>query len=98
MRQPRRPKPDLRAAQAVAILDQHVFGRDFQAVEFELAMAAVLLRPHDRDAAHDAPARLVLVKEEGGEAAARSSEVRAIRMKCAAPSAPVMNHLRPRMM
>ena len=40
-------------------------------VEHELAMAAVLLRPHDRDAPHDAPAGLVAVIEEGGEPAAR---------------------------
>ena len=36
------------------------------------------------------------VEQEGGEARARgSSEVRAIRMKCGAVAAPVMNHLRP---
>ena len=58
-------------AQAVAFVHQHVLGRDFQTVEFELAMAAVLLRPHDRDAPHDAPARLVLVIEERGQPAAR---------------------------
>ena len=59
-------------------------------------MAAVLLRPHDRDAPHDAPARLVAVKEKGGEPLRRaSSEVRAIRMKCSATPAPVMNHLWP---
>ena len=32
-----------------------------------LAVAAVLFRPHDRDAAHDAPARLVAVEHECGE-------------------------------
>ena len=71
MREPRRAEPDLRGAQAVALVHQHVFARHFEAVEFELAMAAVLLRPHDRDAAHDAPAGLVLVKEKRGEAVAR---------------------------
>ena len=71
VRQPRRTEPDLRDAQAVAVIHQHVFVRDFEPVEFELAMAAVLLRPHDRNAAHDAPAGLVLVIEERGEAAAR---------------------------
>ena len=33
-------------------------------------MAAVLLRPHDLDAAHDAPAGLVLVEQERGDALA----------------------------
>ena len=71
MGQPRRAEADLRRAQTVALGHQHVLHRDFQPVEFELAMAAVLLRPHDRNAAQDAPAGLVLVIEEGGEAAAR---------------------------
>ena len=95
MRQPRRTKPDLDDLEAVAEAAEHVVVGDFEAVEFELAMAAVLLRAHDLDAAHDAPARLILVKEKGGEPPRLSSEVRAARMKCAAPSAPVMNHLRP---
>jgi hypothetical protein len=34
-------------------------------------VTAVLLRPHDRNAAQDPPARLVAVIEEGGEAAPR---------------------------
>ena len=68
---------------------------DFKAVELELAMAAMLLRPHDLDAAHDAPAGLVLVNRNVVMPLRLSSEVRAARMKCAAPSAPVMNHLRP---
>ena len=67
MREPRRAEPDLRHLQAVADIHQHVLVRDFEPVELELAMAAVLLRSHDPDAAHDAPARLVLVKEERGE-------------------------------
>ena len=45
--------------QAVADVHQHVLVGDLEAVELELAMAAVLLRPHDLDAPHDAPARLV---------------------------------------
>ena len=44
---------------------------NLEAVELELAMAAVLLRPHDRNAPHDAPARLVAVEQERGEALAR---------------------------
>ena len=47
MRQPRRAEPDLRDLQAVADAEQHVVVGDFEAVEFELAMAAVLLRSHD---------------------------------------------------
>ena len=59
-------------------------------------MAAMLLRTHDPDAAHNLPARLVPVEQERRQAVRGSSEVRATRMKCAASSAPVMNHLRPR--
>src|SRR4029079_14529535 len=40
-------------------------------IEFELANAAVLLGPHDRNAAHDAPAGIVTMVEKGGEPAAR---------------------------
>src|SRR4030095_11361338 len=40
-------------------------------LEEKLAVAAVLLRPHDRNASQDAPARLVAVIEEGGEPAPR---------------------------
>ena len=42
----------------------------FEPVELQLAMAAMFLRPHDLDAAQDAPARLVGMEEEGGEAVA----------------------------
>ena len=54
----------------VADAEQHVLVGDFEAVEFELAMPAMLFRPHDLDAAHDAPAGLVAVIEKGGEPAA----------------------------
>ena len=70
MGQPRRAEPDLRDFQPVADTEQNVFVGDFKAVEFELAMAAVLLRTHDADAADDAPARLVAVIEKRGEPAA----------------------------
>src|SRR3974390_1940657 len=71
VREARRSETDLRHTQAVAFLHQHVFLRHFEAVIFDLAMTAVLLRTHDRDAAHDAPARLVLVIEERGQPAPR---------------------------
>src|SRR5262245_43559961 len=71
MGEPRRPEPDLGDAQAIADLHQHVLLGHFQALEEKLAVAAVLLRPHDRNAAQDAPARLVAVIEEGGEPAPR---------------------------
>ena len=71
MRQPRRAEADLRRLQPVADLHQHVLVGDLQPVEFQLAMPAMLLRAHDRDAAHDAPARLVGVEQEGGQAVAR---------------------------
>ena len=70
MRQPRRAKPDLRAFEAVADTEQDIFVSDLKAVEFEFAMPAMFLRPHDVDAADDAPARLVAVIEKGGEPAA----------------------------
>ena len=44
---------------------------DLEPVELELAVSAVLLRSHDRDAAHDAPAGLVAVEQERGQALAR---------------------------
>ena len=44
MGQPRRPEPDLGAFEAVADIEQDVFISDFKAVEFELAVSAVLLR------------------------------------------------------
>ena len=53
------------------IAHQHVLVGDLEPVELQLAMAAMLLRPHDRDAAHDAPAGLVVVEQERGEALAR---------------------------
>ena len=95
MRQPRRTEPDLGDLQSVADAEQYVVVGDFEAVEFKLAMPAVLLRTHDGDAAHDAPARLIAMIEEGGEPRRLSSDVRATTMKCAASAAPVMNHLRP---
>ena len=60
-----------RDAQAVADVEQHVVVVDLEAVEFELAVAAVLLRAEDADAAHDPPAGLVAVIEERREAAPR---------------------------
>src|SRR5262249_41408091 len=65
--EPRRPQPDLGDAEPVADLEQHVLVRHFEAVELELAVAAVLLRPHDPDAPHDAPAGLIAVVEKGRE-------------------------------
>src|SRR5262245_18960618 len=64
-------EPDLGDAQSIADLHQHVLVRHFESFEEKLAVAAVLLRPHDRNAAQDAPARLVAVIEEGGEPAPR---------------------------
>src|SRR4029077_1166114 len=95
VRQPRRTEPDLRDLQSIAFLQQNIFCRDFQSVEFEFTMAAVLVRPHDGNTPQDAPARLVLVKQERGQPRRLSSLVRATRMKCPAPSAPVANHLCP---
>src|SRR6185437_299242 len=69
VRQPRRAEPDLRHLQAVADAEQHVVVVDFEAVELQLAMPAVLFGAHDGDAAHHARARLVAVIKKRGEAA-----------------------------
>ncbi len=58
----------------------------------------MFFRPHDRDAALDAPAGLADLSNRKAVRPRRgSSEVRASRMKCSAASPPVMNHLWPRM-
>src|SRR5262245_49253526 len=59
MGEPRRTEAYLRDLQPVADAHQHVLVRHFEPLEGEFAMAAVLLRPHDRDAPQDAPAGLV---------------------------------------
>ena len=69
MREPRRPEPDLAQFETVALAHQHVFRRHFEAVEFQFAMAAMLFRPHDLDAALDAPAGLILVEQKCREPA-----------------------------
>ena len=56
--------------QPVADAKQHILVGDFKAVEFKLAVPAVLLRSHDSDAADDAPARLIAVIEKRGQPAA----------------------------
>src|SRR6516165_5433250 len=68
--QPRRAEPDLGHFQSITDAEQHIFVVDFEAVEFKLAMAAVFLRPHDRDASYDAPARLIAVIKKRGQPAA----------------------------
>src|SRR5580692_380638 len=65
-----RAGPHLHHFQAVAETAEHVVVVHFEAVEFELAMAAVLFRAHDLDAADDAPAGLVLMKQKRGDAPA----------------------------
>src|SRR5688572_15194683 len=62
-----RTEADLRQLQPVADLHEPVAVRDAQALEEQFAMSPVLLRPHDRDAAQDAPAWIVAVEQEGGE-------------------------------
>ena len=69
--EPRGPEPDLGDPQSVADLHQHVLVGHFEPLEDQFAVSAVLLRPHDGNAAQDAPARLVTVIEEGGEATPR---------------------------
>ena len=65
MGQARDAKSGLHDLQAAAFLQQKVGGRDAQPVEFQLAMAAMLLGPHDRDAAQDTPARIVVDQRTG---------------------------------
>ena len=64
------PSLDLRAFEAVADAKEHVFVGDFEAVEFQFAVPAVLLRAHDFDATGDAPAGLIAVIEKRGQPAA----------------------------
>src|SRR6185312_8293836 len=51
-------EPDLGDAEPIADLHQYVLVRNLQPVENQLAVAAVLLRTHDRDAPHEFPAGL----------------------------------------
>src|SRR5215471_1579609 len=64
MRQSCRTKPDLRNLESVAFFKQQILSRNFQPVELEFAMAAMLMRPHDGDAPHESPAWLVLVEQK----------------------------------
>jgi len=41
MGEPRRAEPHLRELETVALLEQHVLARDFQPVEFQLAVVRV---------------------------------------------------------
>src|SRR5581483_778213 len=68
MGKPRRSEPRLHHAQPVADAAEHVIVMNFEAVELELAMAAMFLRAKDFNAAHDPPAGLILVVEERGDA------------------------------
>ena len=70
MGEPGRAEPHLGDAQPVADVEQHVLVLDLEPIELEFAMAAMLLRAQDADAAHDPPARLVAVIQERGEPAA----------------------------
>ncbi len=70
MGEARRTQSDLRDFQSVADLHQYVLVGDFQPIEFKFAMPTVLLRSHDRNAAQDAPAGLVLVIKKRGQPAA----------------------------
>src|SRR5262249_29178469 len=71
MGEPRRPEPDLGDAQSIADVHQHVLVGYFEAIENELAVAAMLLGAHDRNAPHDLEAGLAAMKQETGEAAPR---------------------------
>jgi hypothetical protein len=90
VREPRRAEADLRHAQTVARPPSARLVVISSPSNSSLAVPAVLLRPHDRDAPGDAPSGLVRVEQEGGEALAVVVEVRAMRMKCFASAAPVM--------
>ena len=70
MGQPCHPQSDLDRLHALTHFHQAVRILDLQPVEFDLAMATVLLGTHDRNAPNDPPARLILVKEEGRQTAA----------------------------
>ena len=59
VREPRGAQANLRHLEAVADFEQAVLVRNLQPLEDQLAVAAMLLGPHDRNAPRDAPARLV---------------------------------------
>src|SRR5678816_1021103 len=64
MREARGAEADLRDLETVADAEQAVLVGDLKPLERELAVAAVLLGPHDRDAAHERPPWLVAVEHE----------------------------------
>ena len=71
MGQARGAEPRLRHLHAAPHLQQAVLVGDFHIGEFQLAMAAMFFRPHDRHFSHQLEAGRVLVHHEGGELAAR---------------------------
>src|SRR5262249_57908958 len=62
-------EPAVGDPQSIAVLHQHVRIGHVQSLEYKLAVAAVHLLPHDRNAAQNAPAWLVAMIEKGGEPA-----------------------------
>src|SRR5581483_12137696 len=67
MGQTRPAEPYLHHLETVPNSEQPVFIRNLETIEAQLAMSAMLLGTHDRDAPHDLPTRRVAVEHEGGE-------------------------------
>src|SRR3982751_2769882 len=71
MRKTRRTQAYLCVLQTITDIHQPVLVGNFEPVELELAMSAVLFGTHDWNAPHDAPARLVAVEQKRSESFAR---------------------------
>ena len=71
MRQPRDAQPGLDHAHPPPLAQHEVARGDAQALEQQLAMAAMLLGAHDRDAPQDPPAGIVAVKQKAAQPVAR---------------------------
>ena len=67
VREPRHAQAHLRQLQSIAFIHQQMLIRDFQPIEFQFAMPAMFFRSHDRNAAHNLPARLIGAEQKGGK-------------------------------
>src|SRR6218665_887824 len=67
MRETRRAETNLRDLETIAHFQQTTFVRNFQTVENDFAVPAVLFRPHDGNATLDTPPRLRSIEEKSSE-------------------------------
>ena len=79
---------NLHALHALTHTHQAVLVWDLQPIEFHLAMAPMLLGPHDRNAANDLPARLIFVEQ-------KSRQIAACIIRCARQQNEMLGHACP---